>query len=182
MLTAATEYRDIPGMPGYRAGSDGSIWSSRPRNGRGPAAARWHQLKQRAGRGRYVVELQRGHASYPFAVAHLVLKAFVGPRPPGMEACHNDGDLANNRPSNLRWDTHAANLADRKRHGTEPFGERHPMRKLGVAQVAEIRRRLAEGDGPSSLAREFGVSRNAIARIRRNEIWRQVAAVTEAPS
>lgn len=47
----------------------------------------------------------------------LVLNAFVGVRPDGMEACHTDGDPANNRATNLRWDTHAANMADVLRHG-----------------------------------------------------------------
>lgn len=47
----------------------------------------------------------------------LVLEAFVGPRPPGMVACHIDGDHDNNTPSNLRWDTQAANIRDLIRHG-----------------------------------------------------------------
>lgn len=50
-------------------------------------------------------------------VHRLVLEAFVGPCPKGMEACHNDGDPTNNLLSNLRWDTHEANVADTKRHG-----------------------------------------------------------------
>lgn len=48
----------------------------------------------------------------------LVLDAFVGPRPKGMEACHNDGDGTNNKLSNLRWDTHKANIQDSISHGT----------------------------------------------------------------
>lgn len=48
---------------------------------------------------------------------HLVLEAFVGPRPPGLVGCHEDGDHDNNSPSNLRWDTYAANEADKLRHG-----------------------------------------------------------------
>lgn len=51
-------------------------------------------------------------------VHHLVLEAFVGPRPDGLEACHWDGDAANNAVENLRWDTHVANEQDKKRHGT----------------------------------------------------------------
>ena len=50
-------------------------------------------------------------------IHQLVLTAFVGPCPDGCEACHNDGDHQNNRLSNLRWDTHAANMADTARHG-----------------------------------------------------------------
>lgn len=51
-------------------------------------------------------------------VAVLVLEAFVGPRPhPDWHGCHNDGDPYNNRLSNLRWDTAAANAQDKIRHG-----------------------------------------------------------------
>lgn len=48
----------------------------------------------------------------------LVLEAFVGPRPPGMEGCHWDNDRANNWLANLRWDTKSANMLDQVRHGT----------------------------------------------------------------
>lgn len=51
-------------------------------------------------------------------VHHLVLEAFVGPRPEGTEGCHFDGDATNNQIDNLRWDTHLANEADKARHGT----------------------------------------------------------------
>lgn len=54
----------------------------------------------------------------PHYVHTLVLEAFVGPRPDGMEACHRDGNPLNNRASNLRWDTHRANVWDAIRHGT----------------------------------------------------------------
>lgn len=48
----------------------------------------------------------------------LVLTAFVGPRPPGHEGCHNDGNPANNRVENLRWDTPLGNANDKRLHGT----------------------------------------------------------------
>lgn len=51
-------------------------------------------------------------------VHHLVLEAFVGPKPDGTEACHGDGDASNNRLTNLRWDTHVSNEADKRSHGT----------------------------------------------------------------
>lgn len=55
-------------------------------------------------------------------IHQLVLTAFVGPCPLGMECCHGDGDRANNRLTNLRWDTRSANQQDTLRHG------RHHMR------------------------------------------------------
>jgi hypothetical protein len=51
------------------------------------------------------------------AIHQLVLEAFVGARPPGMEACHADDNKANNRLSNLRWDTRRENTLDRVRNG-----------------------------------------------------------------
>ncbi|WP_248099523.1 HNH endonuclease signature motif containing protein [Corynebacterium kefirresidentii] len=51
-------------------------------------------------------------------VHRLVMAAFVGPCPDGMEVCHNDGNPANNYVGNLRYDTHQANYADMFIHNT----------------------------------------------------------------
>ncbi|MFL0172399.1 NUMOD4 motif-containing HNH endonuclease [Mycobacterium sp. SMC-13] len=51
-------------------------------------------------------------------VHNLVLEAFVGPRPPGMAACHGDGNHHNNTLGNLRWDTYSSNNRDLVRHNT----------------------------------------------------------------
>jgi hypothetical protein len=42
---------------------------------------------------------------------------FLPPPEPGQELCHYDGDPANNRAGNLRWDSHKGNGADMARHG-----------------------------------------------------------------
>lgn len=60
---------------------------------------------------------KRGKAHHRL-VHRLVLEAFVGPCPEGMEACHWDGDPTNNRLENLRWDTRSENHRDAARHGT----------------------------------------------------------------
>lgn len=51
------------------------------------------------------------------SVHTLVLEAFVGVCPPGHEACHWDDNTTNNHLSNLRWDTHSANMQDCVRNG-----------------------------------------------------------------
>ena len=54
-----------------------------------------------------------------YLIHRLVLEAFIGPCPEGMECCHfPDRDPSNNRLENLRWDTHKANVADSIKHGT----------------------------------------------------------------
>lgn len=50
-------------------------------------------------------------------VHRLVMAAFVGELPEGTEVCHNDGNPANNRVANLRYDTRSANAQDALRHG-----------------------------------------------------------------
>ena len=52
-------------------------------------------------------------------VHRLVLEAFTGPGPAGMEACHNNGDRTDARLANPRWDTPSANQHDRRLHGTD---------------------------------------------------------------
>lgn len=48
----------------------------------------------------------------------LVAAAFIGPRPEGLEVCHNDGNPRNNHIDNLRYDTKSSNSHDTVRHGT----------------------------------------------------------------
>lgn len=49
----------------------------------------------------------------------LVLEAFIGLRPKGMEACHADGDRTNNHLQNLRWDTSSENNFDKATIGRD---------------------------------------------------------------
>lgn len=51
-------------------------------------------------------------------VHRLVLDAFEGPCPPGLEARHLDGVPSHNQRTNLQWGTRRENHLDRVRHGT----------------------------------------------------------------
>lgn len=70
-------------------------------------------------------------------VHQLVLEAFVGPRPDGFDSCHNNGNKADARLKNLRWDTRAGNFADKKLHGTSQTGARN-----GNSREARLRRAM----------------------------------------
>ena len=67
--------------------------------------------------GHLVLGLSRDNHRWRVSVHRLVLLAFVGPCPPGMEACHGNGIPTDNRLENLRWDTQSANMLDRVAHG-----------------------------------------------------------------
>ena len=99
----------------------------------------------------------------------LVLEAFVGKRPIGMECCHNDGNPQNNHLSNLRWDTAKNNQADRVRHGTTNRGENCGTAKLTGIQVDAIRQdtRLHR-----LIALDYGVRANTISRIKSGVRWK----------
>ena len=77
--------------------------------------------------GHMSVHLGVDKKKYNVSVHRLVLFAFVGLQPEGCEACHNNGIASDNRIENLRWDTHANNNLDRKKHGKYATGKDHPM-------------------------------------------------------
>ena len=56
-------------------------------------------------------------ARKPRLVHRLVLEAFVGPCPEGMQACHFNDVPDDNRLLNLRWDMSSANKFDEVRNG-----------------------------------------------------------------
>ncbi len=69
--------------------------------------------------GRYVrVRLRHHNVRIERCVHHLILEAFVGPRPDGMIGLHRDDDRTNNTVSNLRWGTYSDNRLDAFRNGT----------------------------------------------------------------
>lgn len=169
--SAAAEYRDIPGFPGYRVGDDGSVWSCRHRW----AVTPWRRLRPQPASGGYLrAHVYRYGQEHRILVHRLVLEVFVGPCPQGMEACHGNGVRTDNRASNLRWDTHAGNLADRLTHGTVARGERHGAAKLTEARVREIRRMCIPWRYGAQIAaaRRFGVNRETIRRVLAGESWR----------
>ena len=61
--------------------------------------------------------LCKGDGGRSYLVHRLVLEAFEGPCPEGLEACHNDGDQTINVWDNLRWDTGSSNMVDKVNHG-----------------------------------------------------------------
>lgn len=67
--------------------------------------------------GHLMVALRRDGKSKSWLVHALVLTAFVGPRPVGMECCHGLGGTQDNSLQNLRWDTSSENNFDIVRQG-----------------------------------------------------------------
>lgn len=106
---------------------------------------------------------------YKIPVHQMVLIAFTCDRPEGMVACHNNGDAADNRVENLRWDTQAENNADRKRHNRYANCENHPMAKLTRKQALEI---IGCSKTITQISKEYGISQSHAWRLKRGESWK----------
>ena len=170
----SVEFRLIPGFgDAYRIGSDGSFWSRRRRGGLGE----WKLVQgTRDGDGYRCVWL-RGGAKRCHKIHRLVLECFVGPCPDGMWARHLNGKPADNRLSNLKWDTPSNNARDRIKHGTQytPWkGERNHKGKLTKQKVLEIRGKCAAGQSQYSLAKEYGVCSSTIHGIIHRTYWSHI--------
>lgn len=164
--------KSIPGFPGYYADRMGGIWSTKKWNDKKPI----RKLKPIKGkRGYFFVNLFKNKIMYPNRkISVLVLKTFVGPCPPGMEACHNDGIKAHNELDNLRWDTHQNNMLDSVKHGTlfHTLGEANGNTKLTNSDIMEIRKLLKSGEiTQPELAKLYDVSLLTINRINTRKFW-----------
>ena len=115
-------WRPIPGFEGlYEVSDQGQVKSldrERPNKGGGTARIKGRLLKAVTNKDGYKqVDLYKNGKRRMSCVHELVCLAFHGPKPEGMEVCHNDGNRANNRLENLRYDTRSANGYDRVKHG-----------------------------------------------------------------
>ncbi len=145
--------RPIPDAPGYFAGSDGRIYSTkrgaphalkpRPHHRTGHLRVRLYtpdaELRACGGSNR---SGSRARARYIDAYVHvLVCIAWHGPPPfeGGALVLHSDDVPTHNTPGNLRWGTHADNAADAKRNAE-----------------GEHRRGMQLDSGPGSTCSEWG--------------------------
>ena len=110
----------------YRVSNRGEVWSMpRPRTRGGILK---HAITK--ANGYHWVNPAKDGVQKPRQVHKIVMEAFVGPCPEGMEVRHLDGDPGNNRwapgteeetvaaGGNLIYGTHAENMQDKHRHGT----------------------------------------------------------------
>jgi hypothetical protein len=169
---AGVTYLPIPSEPGYYAGSDGSIWSLK---GKSPLKRKANLTTKNRDR-LYISFAGRRNRS----VHTLIIEAFVGPRPEGLECCHNDGNSLNNRPENLRWDTRKANAADAVKHGVckgHNLGETHPRSVMTSEQVLEIVRAVSQGERPSKVARRLGLSVTSVFSVVYGRTWGHITGI-----
>lgn len=142
---SSVTFQPVPGFPGYLATSDGNIRSRKhPSRNLKPATDK---------HGRLGVRLLHESGQFKSVrVATAVLTAFKGPRPAGMECCHSDGNLLNNTPENLRWDTKENNRLDNFKNGVW----------MGPEQKLQCLKMRLFGMKIQTIADRFGVTRSTV--------------------
>lgn len=175
-------YKEIDGYPGYRVGDDGSIQSHWRSSRWGRVFTKdWHPMKpsvkkdRTPGRAYMYLNLVKDGKARTFRVHRLVLTAFVGPCPEGMETRHINGNPMDNRLENLAWGTPEQNREDNHRLKTYQKGGKHSQAKLTEEQVVEIRRLYATGKLlQREIADRFSISVSCISPIVNKKTWTHV--------
>lgn len=123
-------WRTMPGYPGYyeisnmgRARGVDRIVSVK---GQVDRKVKGTVLSPHCGRTGYLsVHLRMGDKKPRLVRLHrMVLEAFIGPCPKGMEVRHLNGDPADNRLSNLMYGTRSENMLDTVEHGTNYWAKK----------------------------------------------------------
>lgn len=149
-----------PPMDGYAAGTKGNIKSitryvyraASARRPEGTKLVRGTLLKPyRRESGHEQVVPGRGAGSRDVHV--MVARAFLGPKPAGMEVLHRNGVAYDNRPENLRYGTRGENTLDDWAHGKMRANWR-----LTPDDVRAIRWLREQGVAVRELADAYGVS------------------------
>jgi hypothetical protein len=168
-------YKLIPGFLGYFATEDGDIYSAW-RHGCGNK--KFGDLHKKASHPnnvgnmtyRQVSLICNGKATRQY-VGHLVLLAFVGPRPAGYQMCHGPNGSLDDSIENVSWGTTKKNSCDDKlRDGTLLTGEYGTNAKLKQSQIEEIYQ-LKGKRSQRSIADDYGVHQCEISRILSGKRW-----------
>ncbi len=117
------------------------------------------------------VKVSRGGKTKLLMVSRIVLQAFDREPHEGEQACHCNGNVSDNRLSNLRWDCPKGNHSDRVLHGTAPIGEKNPRARLTEADVRAVRTCATP---LKELAAKLGVSCRYLSNIRSRITWKHV--------
>ena len=113
----------------------------------------------------------RGHKRW---VHRLVLEAFKGIAPAGLQSCHRDGDSANNHARNLYWGTAIQNAADKRRHGTHLQGSQIVGSKFTEADIRRVMELREEGCSYTQIRTMIGASIAHISNIINGKVWKHL--------
>ena len=118
---------------------------------------------------------QDGRRKNPL-VHKLVMEAFVGSRPHGMETNHKDGNKQNPQLTNLEYVTTALNAKHAHDIGlfNKAVGVYHQSAKLNDVKVRRIRKLSSQGFSGQQIAAKLNVAQSTIWRIIKGKTWKHL--------
>jgi len=124
----------------------------------------------RARSGYCYLSLSRGAISTKHLLHRLVLAAFAGPS--DLQVNHKNGDKEDNRLANLEYCTSQENLLHCTRVLKKKIGEGNGCAKLKTADIPKIR---ADSRSLKAIARDYGVTHQAIYLVKKGKNWGHVS-------
>lgn len=132
----------------------------------------WPWLGSRDGSGYGKMKVDAGINARTHRIAYLLA---TGKDPGESMVCHTCDNPPCCNPAHLWLGDNRANQLDASAKGRKPpsdsAGEKNGAAKLTAADVDRIRAMIAGGSTNKAIARVFGVTHQAISRIRRGRSW-----------
>lgn len=116
------------------------------------------------------VSLSSGGKGRTHPVHRLVLFAFVGPAPDGLQCAHLNGNQQDARLCNLAWVSAQENADHKREHGTNRKGEEVANSVLTESQVLQIAALRGKIRAPLC-AESFGIGKNTVNNIWLGKTW-----------
>lgn len=169
---SAETWKEIPGFGGmYAVSSMGRVKSFH--RAPPPDGTILRASLNRAGYCYYKLNAPGGHVF--FFEHRLVAAAFLKNHNNKRTINHINGNKRDNRLSNLEWATHAENTSHAFRTGLRAIGDKHCNAKLTVEKVRQLRALRSAGATYKVLAKQFGVTFNAVWSAANGKTWRHAA-------
>jgi hypothetical protein len=170
------EWRVVPDFPCYEVSNQGRIRRTHTGKGRLMTKPRLRQPrvhiphKQCPDVAYHWIDLWYQNRQHPIAVHHLVLIAFVGPRPNSSECRHLDGNGLNNHVGNLAWGTARQNYEDRVAMGRQRLP---PQPGKVTLEIARAIRAEPSTIRQWKLGLKYGISQSMVSMIRTGRCFKE---------
>ena len=161
--------KQIKGFEDYYVDTEGRVWTNK--------SGEMKERKLRKDKDGYslVTLYVKGNGKKTAKVHRLVAKTFLDNPDNYPQVNHKNGIKSDNRLENLEWcsvsknNKHAYDTG--LRIARDMKGSKHPSAKLKEENIPVIRQRLANGEHPADIAKDYSVRVSTIKNIKYEKSW-----------
>lgn len=129
--------------------------------------------------GHFLVNLYINKKSKTFYLHKLIMEAFIGPCPDGLEVRHLDGNGTNNILSNLKYGTRTENVRDAIKHGTfkgppKQLGSKNFRATVNEKQVIKVKKLLNNNFSVAQISKILNIKNYIISSIKKGDTWKHI--------